>query len=624
MKKIVSIIVPLYNKEDFLTSCIESLINLNIDHNEIEAIFVDDCSTDSSLQIVKKYAEQYAFIKVIQLETNTGSPSTPRNVGIKEATGKYITLLDADDWLDIEGFPKFIAKVNEDNADFGLAASFKHTNKSVTYHAKFTSYKDTSHMKPTDIEKIFRAVGPPGKVFKREIVINNQLEFEHMKFGEDKLFFTQLISKVENITMSTLPMYHVNRLDENLSLVQETSVLDKGYINKGITERICEMDIPLSLKEMALSRMIEVDFFRRLLHTKTFLKSDNKAEFFNVISDVEAILNNHGFNMQQFINNKIFITMYHLYKQQDKDALINFISDVVHGRWHLFIEDGTVYKTLERHYDSFKPIPIACYPVYLGTQFIDGEMYDVIHMLTDDHFNINSVNIVEVNNVTKSQFIDFEYRNDKVYIKQQAFTKVGSSDVNIRINFNDIGTAIVYASYPSNNALYKMKRQSFKLEFTQKQKKAIQPKYFTQISGPIIATKKIKLYRDLEFNDAIDTLEPGAKLEPISIQYSSNGTPRLVLEDGSLITANKKFVTLFDTNNLDKYITTVPKQVKVIKACKLYDTRSFTKEPIKKLNAGDTLKINNIIYTNNSTPRLVTEDGHYVTANKDFVDVIKS
>lgn len=241
-----------------------------MEHSKLEAIFVDDCSTDQSVAIIESYASQYDFIKFIQLPTNTGSPSEPRNIGIKEAKGKYIALLDADDWLDTEGFPRFMEKVNADDAELGLGQTFKHTNKSITYHARFTAYKEASKLMPQDIEKIFRAVGPPGKVFKRDIVINNQIQFEHMKFGEDKLFFIDLISKIQNITMSTIPAYHVNRYDENQSLVKETSVVDKAYLNVNITKRICNMDISESLKKMMLSRMVEVDFLEGCCIQKRF------------------------------------------------------------------------------------------------------------------------------------------------------------------------------------------------------------------------------------------------------------------------------------------------------------------------------------------------------------------
>ena len=99
-----------------------------MDKNNIEAIFVDDCSTDESVNIIKHYEKDYDFIKLIQLPENTGSPSEPRNIGMREAQGKYITLLDADDWLDKE-VPQVIEKVNADDADLGYGQSYKHKAK---------------------------------------------------------------------------------------------------------------------------------------------------------------------------------------------------------------------------------------------------------------------------------------------------------------------------------------------------------------------------------------------------------------------------------------------------------------------------------------------------------------
>src|SRR5699024_11514490 len=90
-----------------------------------------------------------------------------------------------------------------------------------------------------------------------------------MKFGEDKLFFIDLISKIQNITMSTIPAYHVNRYDENQSLVKEASVLDKAYLNVNITKRICNMDICEYLKKMMVFRWVEVDFIDCVLDRKT-------------------------------------------------------------------------------------------------------------------------------------------------------------------------------------------------------------------------------------------------------------------------------------------------------------------------------------------------------------------
>lgn len=97
MEKVLSIIVPVYNKEKFLKECVESIGNLEISKDKIEALFIDDLSTDNSYEILKEYEKQNDFVKVIQLDVNSGSPSKPRNVGIKEAKGEYVTFLDADD-----------------------------------------------------------------------------------------------------------------------------------------------------------------------------------------------------------------------------------------------------------------------------------------------------------------------------------------------------------------------------------------------------------------------------------------------------------------------------------------------------------------------------------------------
>lgn len=622
MEKLVSIIVSVYNKEQYIQKCIESLINLKIDHNKIEAIFVDDCSIDNSVEIIESYANKYDFIQIIRLPKNTGSPSQPRNVGMKEAKGKYLTLLDADDWLDTIGFPEFIKKVDEDDAEFGLGQTYKHTNKNITYHANFTSYKDASVLKPEEIEKIFRAVGPPGKVFKRSIVLENQIEFEHMKFGEDKLFFIELISKIKNITMSTIPVYHVNRYDENISLVKETSVLDKAYLNQNITDRICKMDIPLALKELALSRMIEVDFFRRLLHTKTFLKSDNKQEFYSIFDEVEKNLEDYGFQIKDFLKNKVFIAMYELYHFENKDEFIKFTSDVVYGNWRFYIQNDVVYKTLEHNYTVMSPIAVDCYPIYEGTHLIDGEFFEIIKVLKPENINVKAVSLVEINNVLNTREVEFDYSNDRIYIKQKQFAEMEDLDVNISIEYGEMGKSLVYASYPSNNETYKMKRQSFKLEFINRLIEKDNNKYFTSVFTPMITLKKTKLYKDLEFKEIIQELQPGTKVVPIEIKYTLSGTPRLVLEDGSILTANKNFVTTIDTKNHHKYITEIPNEVKVIKTCKLYDSRTFKNDPITTLKTGENIIIKNIIYTNNSTPRLVTKDGYYLTANKDFVEVI--
>src|SRR5699024_3289586 len=113
--------------------------------------------------------------------------------------------------------------------------------------------------------------------------------------------------------------------------------------------------------------MIEVDFFRRLLHTKTFLKSDNKQEFYSIFDEVEKNLEDYGFQIKDFLKNKVFIAMYELYHVENEDEFIKFTSDVVYGNWRFYIQNDVVYKTLEHNYTVMSPIAVDCYPIYEGT-----------------------------------------------------------------------------------------------------------------------------------------------------------------------------------------------------------------------------------------------------------------
>lgn len=98
MVPIVSIITPCYNAESFISSTIESVLAQSFRNWEI--IIVDDCSLDNSSAIIKKYQNEDSRIRYLRTNKPSGSPTIPRNIGIKEAKGRYIAFLDSDDiWL---------------------------------------------------------------------------------------------------------------------------------------------------------------------------------------------------------------------------------------------------------------------------------------------------------------------------------------------------------------------------------------------------------------------------------------------------------------------------------------------------------------------------------------------
>ena len=94
MNKKVSIIVPIYNASEYLSKSIESILNQS--YENLEIILIDDASTDSSKEIIKKYALKDTRIKPFYSEVNQGVSRT-RNIGLKSVSGDYVFFMDSDD-----------------------------------------------------------------------------------------------------------------------------------------------------------------------------------------------------------------------------------------------------------------------------------------------------------------------------------------------------------------------------------------------------------------------------------------------------------------------------------------------------------------------------------------------
>ena len=92
----ISVIIPVYNVEQYLRECLDSCIHQTLE--DIEIVCVDDCSLDNSDKILKDYAAKDNRIKIIKHETNKG-PGAARNTGVTFATGEYIWFVDSDDWI---------------------------------------------------------------------------------------------------------------------------------------------------------------------------------------------------------------------------------------------------------------------------------------------------------------------------------------------------------------------------------------------------------------------------------------------------------------------------------------------------------------------------------------------
>ncbi len=107
----ISIIIPVYNSEKVIARCLESV--LNQDYKNIEIIIINDGSKDRSQEIIEQYSKIDGRIKIIKTE-NQGV-SSARNLGIQNASGKYVCFLDADDYVDKDMYNELVKQIKEND-----------------------------------------------------------------------------------------------------------------------------------------------------------------------------------------------------------------------------------------------------------------------------------------------------------------------------------------------------------------------------------------------------------------------------------------------------------------------------------------------------------------------------
>ena len=208
MKDLVSIIIPVYNTEIFLDKCIKSVIGQT--YNNIEIIIVNDGSTDNSIKIIKKYANNDKRIMLIN-QSNQGV-SKARNEGIKKAKGKYILFVDGDDYIEPNAVELSLQRIKEYNVDvikfnvniYDKDGNVEHENYEGYLGTIFTGKKlDYLISKFLDSESNLHTFAPTLLIKKQKMV-----EFdESLYFMEDTFFYVKLLKKVDSLCFINEKLY---------------------------------------------------------------------------------------------------------------------------------------------------------------------------------------------------------------------------------------------------------------------------------------------------------------------------------------------------------------------------------------------------------------------------------
>ncbi len=229
MNKKVSIIVPVYNAEEYLERSIDSIIKQT--YGNLEIIIIDDKSTDNSKKIIQKYAFKDNRIKAFYSEINQGV-SKSRNIGLKSAMGDYVLFMDADDYLVKDGIEKMInasLKYNGDIIDSYHLIIYKNKNKNKYFTEKKVLKKDLvmGSLKDND-EILTKSTYITGKLIDKKLLDGLYFD-ESLRRYEDLVFEHQLKKRIKNMVFVKDVIYYYYQVSG--SLINTLGVKHTAYLD---------------------------------------------------------------------------------------------------------------------------------------------------------------------------------------------------------------------------------------------------------------------------------------------------------------------------------------------------------------------------------------------------------
>jgi glycosyltransferase involved in cell wall biosynthesis len=235
---LVSIIVPIYNSEDFLDKCIQSIINQT--YKNIEIILVNDGSTDTSEKICNEYAVIDSRIKTIH-KINKGLVSS-RKAGLEISTGDYVLYIDGDDWIELDLVKHYVDQILKHKADVVIASHIVNLEGRID---KCKNYFLPGVYNKTQLKSIiypkmlytgnFSQFGifsySWGKLYRRELLFKNQLRVdEDITIGEDALCMYPTLLDADVLVILDEPYYHYRQRAD--SLIKSLRTIDISKMQK--------------------------------------------------------------------------------------------------------------------------------------------------------------------------------------------------------------------------------------------------------------------------------------------------------------------------------------------------------------------------------------------------------
>ncbi len=466
-----SVIMAIYNTENYLKESIESIIKQNIDFKEnIELILVDDGSTDNSKEICLEYQKKFPNNITYIYQEHEGQAKA-RNRGLKIASGKYINFFDSDDKFSLSTFGnvfEFFEKYyNETDIVTIPIELFDRINGPHNLNYKF---KSTGIVNLLEYPEFILINAPPSFIKRDAIDIDFNTD---LIISEDSLFVNEILLKRKTLGILNEATYFYRKRQDSSSLI-DTSKTNKKYYNHRLVNYLFKL-IELSKDEnnnipkyIQYALMYELQFYF-IESNLDILSKKEKNEFYNYLSNILSFIDDEIILKQRKLSEKLkkIVLLFKYQKLEFKTSNLNNFS---------CLAGNNILETLNNNILYIDSIDIKSDKLeILGyfDSFFKSEDYEIIALKSNNGLNNQSPDKNQnVNNVYKAEKVEYPFR-DQIYLGKTfpkfnfklniPFSKKEEFSVKIKLNYknNLLNIALEFKNYCklSEKSFYSLRDQ---------------------------------------------------------------------------------------------------------------------------------------------------------------------
>lgn len=292
----ISVIIPVYNVEQYLRKCLDSVCNQTL--KDIEIICVNDCSTDNSLSILKEYAQKDKRFIVKNFETKQNA-AVARNEGMKKAQGEYFSFIDSDDFIDLDFYEKLYGVASKNNADISKG------NSKVFYLDGKVDISGYNRLIPQNKMSFLGCWW--SAIYKRDFLKSNNILFpEECPKAQDIVFLNRCLLATNKIVLYNDTYYNYIRHENSL----DSDMLCEAKLRSALTafglilvelnknrDKLSDLEY-LYAYAMRLGGILEL-FYKTEDYSLRWVVLQNMSNFYNLCMEKESLFEIGNFALLQ-------------------------------------------------------------------------------------------------------------------------------------------------------------------------------------------------------------------------------------------------------------------------------------------------------------------------------------